>query len=190
MSEPQRDLSAAELQKALGVSRRTVGNYCAAGCPHERAGTGKRAPLCFNLEEVKAWMRATARSGEAGRPPAGAEVRPTPAAPAEKTADELDTDAAEDLVELTRRVNLEIKRVDLQKRQRLEAEAMGELVPLEQVKRAWGAQVEVVKARFRALPSLLAKRLVGKDYDEAHDLLQRELDGVLRSFAREELPVG
>lgn len=180
-------LSASELAKALGQSRRTVSRYVTAGCPHDREGEGKRAPLRFDLAAVKAWMKETARSGDVGRPA----VLVSGAAPerkaAERPTEDLDPDDEEDLVELTRRANLRIKELEVEKRERLEQEARGELVPLEDVRSAWAAQIEIVKARFRALPSLLAQRLQGRSYDEMHDAIEEELHGLLVAFSREEL---
>jgi len=174
-------MKAAELCATLGVSRRTLTTYLAAGCPHERRGAGPRAPLVFDLAKVKGWIRSTARSGDVGRPPEGAEPLGRPSGRADEELD------AADLAEEIRRVNLAIKELEKKKRERIEAEALGELVPYEDVKRAWGAQVEVVKTRLRSLPSLLSQRMEGMSYDERHDLLEREFRRVLESFAREEL---
>lgn len=176
----RRRLNAGELSKALDVSRRAVTRYVTAGCPHERKGHGKRAPLYFNLDEVKEWMRVMARTGDGG----GNGVD-SGEIPAEAKQD----GASGELVDLIRGANLQIKKLEVEKRQRLEREASGELVPMEDVRRAWSAQVEIVKARFRTLPAHLAQRLQGKAYDDMHEILDTELRSVLRSFAREELPV-
>lgn len=174
-----------ELASLLGVTGRTVTKWVAAGCPSKRIGSGSRAKLDLDPREVKAWMRATSRTGEAGRPAAGLEATTGSG----KATDDLDTDHKGDLAELIRRTNLQIKRLEVRKRERLEAEAEGALVPLSDVRRAWAAQVEVVQARFRVLPSLLSQRLIGKSYEDAHAILEEELRGVLLSFAREELAV-
>ncbi len=190
MSEPE--ITAAELCRELKIQRRSLTRYMEAGCPHRRAGNGPRAPLRFVLSKVKAWMRQTARTGEPGRPPTGAEVRRSPAkaraeAPADKATDDLDDEDADDLAELTRRVNLQIKRLEVRKRERLEREANGELVEAAEVVRLWRSQIEVVQTSFRSLPGILAQRLVHCDYDTIYEALEEELHAVLVAFSETSL---
>ncbi|MHA1574390.1 MAG: hypothetical protein ACTSX8_10395 [Alphaproteobacteria bacterium] len=184
------------------MSRRVITRYVEAGCPHERVGLGPRAKLHFDAVDVRAWMRITARTGTSSAP-AGAEVYDAPnqarvleallaAGPRPPGTDSevlSGGSGGADLVELARKVNIEIKRLEVQKRTRLERKADGELVPLDDVRRAWRSQIEVVHARFRALPASLAPRLVGKEYDAIRDALEGELRSVLLSFSREELDI-
>ena len=194
MSEQR--LNANDLAAALGVSRKTITRYVRAGCPSTRIGTHRTAPHAFLLEEVKAWMRDTARTGEGGRPAEGTEPRRSkrdarpakPKAPRDKAVDELEEEGP-DTVELVRRVNLRIKELEVTKRERLEREAAGETLPRAAVFRAWDGQIEIVRARFRSLPDRLAQECQGKTYDDMHDIIKRELDATLVAFSREELPV-
>lgn len=65
-------MTTAELQKALGVSRRTVARYAKRGCPHRKDRTG----LVFDLPQVLAWIEREGlpsvqrqdREHKAGRP--------------------------------------------------------------------------------------------------------------------------
>ena len=188
-------LTATELLQAVGIGRTALSRYLAAGCPHDRLGPGERAPLRFELAAVRAWMHKTARTGDQGSNVGPAHISvaieegtpPAPAPEREEGEEEAAQGTASELVDLVRRVNIEIKRLEVKRRRRLEAEAAGELVPLEDVRRAWLAQIEVVQARFRSLPSVLAPRLVGKDYDAIRDAIEAELRTVLLSFARKEL---
>lgn len=131
-------------------------------------------------------MRETARTGEVGRPPEGAEPTAptsTPSPPA-RPVDQLG-DAPEDVAEFVRRLNAEIKRLEVRRRERIEREAEGELVPLADVRRFWAGQVEAVKARHRALPGLLAPRLAGRPRAEVYEVLEAELHALLAALATE-----
>jgi len=120
-------------------------------------------------------------------PPAAAP--PTPSALEQEAAAPVSLASPTDVAHLTRLVNLKIKKLEAQKRERQEAEAERALVPLAEVQRAWGAQVQVLHARFRALPHLLAQRVVGQPYDAVRDLLEAELHGTLEAIARDGLPL-
>ncbi len=176
-----------ELCESFGINRRTATRWLKAGCPHRKTGTHKTAPTEFDRAEVIAWLDEVGKGdGADGLAPSDLPQPPAPAAPAAGTSSPT-TPSATDLGRMIRVANLQIKRLEAKKRQRLEAEATGELVPLADVRRAWASQIEVVHASFRAIPATLATRLVGKAYDEIRDTIEVELRGVLTSFAVEEL---
>lgn len=80
----------------------------------------------------------------------------------------------------TRRELADAERRELENRAR-----RAELVPLDEMRRFWIAQIGVVKAAFSAAPGKLAQALEGLDYDGRYSLLERELQDVLDAFAVE-----
>lgn len=80
----------------------------------------------------------------------------------------------------TRRELAEAEKREIENRR-----SRAELVPLEEVKRWWSWQIQVVKGHFQALPGKLSARLDGLSYDERYALLEGELDALLRAFAVE-----
>lgn len=63
-----------QVARALKVSARTVTKWAKEGCPHARASRSRRAPLRYNIAEVRAWMKAHGRSGRPGRPPVASDA--------------------------------------------------------------------------------------------------------------------
>ena len=168
-------------------------------------GYASRAPAFVDRSEKRGRRRRGEAEGTAAPPapsrdrgprrrdssPDVSIVEPGPEEPPPELEADQDQDLEDlealSLVDLTRKVNIKIKRLEVAKRERLEAQAAGELVPLEDVRRAWLAQIEIVQARFRALPAIVATRLVGKEYDAIRDALEDELRATLRAFAREDI---
>lgn len=74
---------------------------------------------------------------------------------------------------------------DAERRELDNAAKRGELVPIDEVQTFWRGQIEIVHASFRAFPGRIAQRLIGKSYDEISEILEEELDSILRAFAKE-----
>lgn len=60
-----------------------------------------------------------------------------------------------------------------------------ELAPIDELRRHWGAQIEIVHAAFRVAPAAWAKELAGASYEVAYEFLERELHSLLEQFAQE-----
>lgn len=95
--------------------------------------------------------------------------------------------AGTDLTRLLKRLNAlgrtrhalaEAQRRDLENRARA-----AELVAVDEVKRLWAWQIEIVKTTFDALPGKLAPLAVGKAEAEIYALLDAELRDTLEAFA-------
>lgn len=64
---PRRDASAADVARALGITKMAVSQMTARGMPHDRPAK-KGAPARFNLDEAIAWKaRNTVGNGHGGR---------------------------------------------------------------------------------------------------------------------------
>jgi len=67
---PRRNLTPAMVANELGVTKRTVLNWVAAGLPHDKRVLQGVSSPAFNIEEVHQWMKRTGRGGavKRGRP--------------------------------------------------------------------------------------------------------------------------
>ena len=199
-SEGPKPLSTRKACEALNLHRITLVKYVKAGCPHWKA-PGLRGRMTFDLDEVVAWMVQEARSGEpggddsqtvhtyaevaaekaAGSPTGTSSQRTSSAQPIEATpGSELDLS---EIHRLTKQIALKLKRLEVQKKEREEEIAGGNLVSVEEITACWVRQIEVVKSAFSTFPGRVAQGLVGQDYDGIYATLKSELDELLRQFA-------
>jgi len=177
----------------LGLSRKTLQRW------RKRDGAPFGEDGSVDLEELRAWAERAGLLRGAGRPP-----EPDRVEGVELSADDLatledDVSALEDgdLVDLARRVSpaklkalaqlcrLRREHADAEKKELENAQARRELVAIEDVKRHWRRQIQVVKSHFVALPGKLALRLVGRQHDEIYKALEDELTELLKAFAVE-----
>ena len=206
-SEGPKPLSTRKACEALNLHRITLVKYVKAGCPHWKA-PGLRGRMTFDLDEVVAWMVQEARSGEPGgddsqtvhtyaevaaeKAASGASAStvasrgPTPLAGKTGKTPEATPGSELDLSEihrLTKQIALKLKRLEVQKKEREEEIAGGNLVSVEEITACWVRQIEVVKSAFSTFPGRVAQGLVGQDYDGIYATLKSELDELLRQFA-------
>ena len=206
-SEGPKPLSTKKACEALNLHRITLVKYVKAGCPHWKA-PGLRGRMTFDLDEVVAWMVQEARSGEPGgddsqtvhtyaevaaeKAASGASAStvasrgPTPLAGKTGKTPEATPGSELDLSEihrLTKQIALKLKRLEVQKKEREEEIAGGNLVSVEEITACWVRQIEVVKSAFSTFPGRVAQGLVGQDYDGVYATLKGELDELLRQFA-------
>ena len=207
-SEGPKPLSTKKACEALNLHRITLVKYVKAGCPHWKA-PGLRGRMTFDLDEVVAWMVQEARSGEPGGDDSQT-VHTYAEVAAEKAAGSLGKDSEgraidpkhlagktgktpeatpgseldlSEIHRLTKRVALKLKNLEVQKRERAEEIAEGNLVSVEEITACWVRQIEVVKSAFSTFPGRVAQGLVGQDYDGIYATLKSELDELLRQFA-------
>ena len=95
---------------------------------------------------------------------------------------------------LTRLVNLEIKKLEAQKRKRLERAADGELAPVADFQRYWNSRVDMLHAQLRVIPERIARVAGGagkcggcglqrdESYDDVFDAARKEIDQALQVF--------
>lgn len=184
--------------------------------PHKKA-EGKNGRHSFVTADVRAWMEATGRSGERGRPleavrlasggePPAARAEPgaqEPAALKELSASDrevLDALVAGDpakLIELAARVDPErLRRLaamgrtrrELAEAERREIEnrkARAEVVQIDDVRRFWAWQRQVVTSAFHGLPGKVSQALAQQPYDVVFGVLERELHELLEQLAAE-----
>lgn len=167
-------LKVEEMAREAGVSVITVRRWVTLGCPHERAGKGKTAPLMFDKDAVLSWAERSGHTGTPGRPPAGAE-RVAPADP-----------AAGDLVKLSkanRALQVQLKQVELAKAKRLERIADGELHDRGECEKGRLARIAVVRAGLLSLPGKLSARLAQRDAVEIQAVIEREVHALLSQFS-------
>lgn len=169
-------LTTDEMAEELGVTRKTLQRWNAAGCPHEGGGHGK--PIFYDKAAVIAWMESTGATGTPGRPPQGAERKADDGA----AVDELPADVQK-IATLTRKVNLAIKMQELRKRERLEKIAAGELHDRGECERGRLERIATVKAGLLALPGKLATRLENREAPEIQREIDREVRHLLSQFA-------
>lgn len=180
------------MTRLLGLKNvKTLRRWVGSGCPHQRTGTSDRAPLEFDPTAVRAWMEAVGRTGATGRPPDGMEPRDDLGARADAPAlssgadkdDAPPTDALE-LRDLTARVNLRIKQLEAEKRERVEAVARGELVSAAEAEAGWSRACAGVRSRILAVPGAVAGRLVGlADPRDVEGVLDEALRAALAELA-------
>lgn len=67
---PKRNLTPQMVASELGVTKRTVLNWVAAGLPHDKRNLQGVTSPAFHIDEVHAWMKRTGRGGavKRGRP--------------------------------------------------------------------------------------------------------------------------
>lgn len=182
----------------LEQSERTLRRWVQAGCPHHK-GPGRTGALTFDRLEVEAWMRQLGRTGEMGRPPAEVTLLaggPQSGQPRPMAGDIAAVVAArqapakadgEDLRALGALVNVQIKQLEVRKRERQEREAEGELVPLADVQRWWTSQIQALTTALEALPGRIATEAAGRPYEEVYSAAEREVAVMRERLAVEAL---
>lgn len=168
-----------QMADVIGVTRQAVGRYVSAGCPHQ--GIGKKGdPYTFDRDEVIAWLEQTGRDGIHGAATPGATPRTTTDTPTTQTTPTIDVAK---INKLTRLVGLEIKRLEVARRKRLERIAEGELHDRVDCERGRLQRIATVRAGLLSLPSRLAARLVGREAHEIEAEIAREVHHLLAQFA-------
>jgi len=193
----KRTLSVKDIAKELEQGRRTIMRWVSAGCPHNK-GHGLRGSLTFNRQEVVEWMRRVGATGAQGRPPMGAEIDRSESARTSTSTSTTRPASKVDISEiqrLTRLVNLQIKKLEAQKR--LERAADGELAPVADFQRYWNSRVDMLHAQLRVIPERIARVAGGagkcggcglqrdESYDDVFDAARKEIDQALQVFAGE-----
>ena len=186
-------MNAGELCRELAINRRTLTRWMAAGCPHVR-GKGRRGRLTFDHDGVIAWMRRVGYTGDDGRPSVeiltekGVVGTIDPPAKKKRKGRKAEEDDGDDVVELTRRVNLEIKRLEARKRKRVERAADGELAPVADFRRYWASRCAALHSALRALPDRVA-RAGGERYEQVFGEAEKAVEDALMPFGSEgEIP--
>ncbi len=197
MTRPK-PLTAGQLLDALKargvtVTRRTLTRWVKAGAPYDKA-PGRTGRLTFDLAEVVAWLAELGRTGNTGRPQVGPGAGTSLAgdrAPASAEVNAaLDGLTGLELTLLTRKAALRIKELDGDKRERVEAEARGELVPRDDVVRFWATELGRVQDVSSPWPAAMTAKIVAKlklvtGYDEILELLEDGMDRLFASLAGE-----
>lgn len=165
-------MSIEELSGALGISTKTLRRWAADGCPHQGGGD---QPYQFDLAAVVAWSQQNGRTGERGRPALG--VSP----------EDIRNGTAGLNLRL-KRLDADLKRLDAQRKERIERTAMGQLVPVDEVERGRIQRIAIVKTGLLSLPGKLAARLANREAPEIQAEIEREVIGLLAQFAGEKPP--
>lgn len=168
-------ISIVELAADLDLDDGTLRRWAKAGCPHEGGGD---QPYLFDRAAVLAWMDETGRTGQRGRPAAGT-------APDDQGGG---LGPTRKIREATAAVNLRLKRLDAQRKERIERTAMGLLIPVDEVERGRLQRIAAVKAGLLSLPGKLAPRIANRDATEIQAEIEREVYSLLREFAGEPEP--
>jgi len=90
--------------------------------------------------------------------------------------------SSQQIAEMAREVDLEIKRLEVRKRERVEASACGELAPIEDFQAYWASRCSALHAALRALPDRVAKR-AGSAYEAVHGDAVAAVENALEPFA-------
>jgi len=181
-----------ELTESLGVSRRALTKWKAAGCPC-RKGPGAKDPIEWDRDQVVAWLERVGRSTSVGRPLGGSAADalgappeaapPAPpagsAAPAAAAVSGSGSVGAAELTRLIRLAGLRIKQLEAAKRFRLEQIASGQLIAKEAVDAGRVDRVRYVRSLILSMPARLSATLAACAGNEA------EIDGCLAEWARE-----
>lgn len=186
-SNNPKPLTLKQLCEAIDQGQATIRRWIAVGCPHHKA-PGRTGALTFDRDEVVSWMRAVGRTGEAGRPAAEASMLgPVPgrkAARQEKAVGEL---SPEEIRALGAIAAVQVKQLEVRKRERLEREAEGELVALSEVQRWWTAQVSALTTALEALPGRVATEAAGRPHEDVYAAVEREVTAMRERLASEAL---
>ena len=160
----------------LGVDTKTIRRWVRSGCPHARAGPGRTAALVFDPPKVVAWMERVDRDGTGGSHHSPIVEDSSPDLPAKATP-------AQELNALAKRVAIEVKKLEVKKRKRIERMADGALLDAGLVNRGRIERIAAVKSGLQALAGKLPARLVDRSEPEIRRILEVEIDDVCQTFA-------
>lgn len=177
--------STKDVCKAFGVTRQTVAHWVKQGCPAKKRGRRFQ----FDMATVEAWRAE--RDGfvceeNLARRRLPEETKDSEAAPKYKPArtftEDDDSDKSPGQVYQEARAKktkheADLKELDLQTKKR-------HLLPADTVKEGRLKRIHAVKAGLYGMCARAAPELVGKDEKAIYKTLKREVDKVLRQFAR------
>lgn len=185
---PDRTATAGDVQERFRVTQQTVSQWVKAGCPHSRKGSGLRAPLVFDLEEVSRWVKQTGRTlrrggdrksllfklrGERGAAPDG-----------EPAAEEVSNLTSIELAHAEAKLRKDVAAAELAE---LELERRkGLLLDAEEVKQGQLARIARAKAILMSIPSGMANVLADLQPHEIEPILRERVIGALQQLATDD----
>jgi phage terminase Nu1 subunit (DNA packaging protein) len=154
-----RTATAATVCDELDISKSTLQNYLARGCPYTKGGPRRQSR--YDVAEVAAWMRANNLTGNPGRPPEAS----SPA-----------LDAARLRKENAMATNWELRN----------AEAQGLLVDANQVRERWVRRGTMLRNTLESAGGQLAPRLAGRDVAECRRVLNEFVQHALANLENDD----
>ena len=163
-------LTKTQISEAEGVNPRTVKHWITQGLPHNKM-TGGRGLLSFCPDAVRRWRQETGHLGSSSAVAQGTTVPEGP--DGEQTRADIRT------------LNLEIKRLDAAKRQRIEDTANALLFSRGETEAKWLERVQLVGAGLMALGARVAPLCAGKSAQDVAKVIETAARELLTEFARD-----